>query len=444
MDIPIGWQLFLQVVLIFINAVFASAEIAIVSMNDVKLEKMAEQGNKRAKKLHKLTSKPAGFLATIQVAITLSGFLGSAFAADNFSDIIVEWLLDLGVKSVSASTLNTISVVVITIILSYLTLVFGELVPKRIAMRKTEQLALGLSGLISFCSKIFAPLVWLLTTSTNLVLRILRIDPNADEEEVSEEEIRMMVDVGSEKGVIDKSEKEMIQNVFEFDDKECGEFSTHRKEIVGLDIDDPLEVWDQTITSNSHSLFPVYKDTVDNILFVLNSKIYFRLKNKTKDLVRREAFSQPLYVPESMGIDMLFSQMQKTHNHFAVVLDEYGGTVGIITMNDLLEQIVGDLENDDVEEEPEIVQLSDDSWQMQGLVSLDDVERTLKVKLPVDEYETLSGYIFGLYCDIPKDGAKFSIETDDLKIDVTDVQLHTVKSCIVTLKKHKNPENEEG
>lgn len=442
MDIPIGWQLFLQAVLIFINAVFASAEIAIVSMNDVKLEKMAQQGNKRAKKLVKLTSKPAGFLATIQVAITLSGFLGSAFAADNFSDIIVDWLVGLGV-SISTSTLNTISVVVITIILSYLTLVFGELVPKRVAMRKTERMALGVSGLISFCSVVFAPLVWLLTASTNLVLRIMGIDPNADEEEVSEEEIRMMVDVGSEKGVIDVSEKEMIQNVFEFDDKECGEFSTHRKEICGLDIDDSVEEWDEIITKNSHSLFPVFKDSIDNVLFVLNSKLYFRIKDKSKANIKKIAFSQPLYVPESMGIDVLFSQMQKTHNHFAVVLDEYGGTVGIITMNDLLEQIVGDLENEEVEVEPDIIKISDNKWEIKGIASLDDVEFELKVKLPIDEYETFSGYIFGIYCNIPKDGESFSIETDDLIIDVTEIKLHTVKSCIVTKKEKENTQNND-
>lgn len=186
MEIPLAWQLLLQLALIVVNAVFASAEIAIVSMNDIKLERLAAQGNKKAKRLVKLTNKPAGFLATIQVAITLSGFLGSAFAADNFSDIIVKWLIGLGVN-IKESTLNTIAVVVITIILSYLTLVFGELVPKRIAMKKTEQMALGLSGLIYVSSKIFAPIVWFLTASTNLILKLLRIDPNANEEEVSEE-----------------------------------------------------------------------------------------------------------------------------------------------------------------------------------------------------------------------------------------------------------------
>lgn len=435
MDIPVGWQIFLQVILIFVNAVFASAEIAIVSMNDVKLEKLAEQGNKRAKRLVRLTSKPADFLATIQVAITLSGFLGSAFAADNFSDYLVDWVLKSGI-GISRSTLDTVSVIVITIILSYLTLVFGELVPKRIAMKKTEPMALGLSGLIGFCSKIFAPLVWLLTFSTNLVLRIFGIDPNADEEEVSEEEIRMLVDVGSEKGIIDINEKEMIQNVFEFDDKTCGEFSTHRKEIVALDIDDSLKKWDEIIVSNSHSVFPIYKDSIDNVVAVLNSKAYFRLMNKTKKNVTEVAVSKPLFVSENMKIDTLFSRMQKTHNHFAVVLDEYGGTVGVITMNDLLEQIVGDLENEAVfdEDVPQYKQLSDNTFLLKGSIPLEEAESILKIKLPVDEYETLSGYIFGLYCNIPKDGESFSIETDKLIIEVKNISSHKVTEAEITVK----------
>lgn len=435
MDIPIGWQLFLQVVLIFINAIFASAEIAIVSMNELKLEKLADEGNKRAKRLMKLTSKPAGFLATIQIAITLSGFLGSAFAADNFSEIIVDWLIGLGV-TIKASTLDTISVIVITIILSYLTLIFGELVPKRLAMKKTEQIALSLSGLIYVVSKLFTPIVWFLTVSTNFVLRIFRIDPNANEEEVSEEEIRMLVDVGSQKGIIDKNEQKIIVNVFEFDDKDAGEFSTHRKEILAINIDDDVEKWGEIISNSTHTMYPVYKNSIDNVVAVLDSKKFFRMKDITRASVQKNAFVQPVYVPETMKIDVLFDLMQKSHNHFAVVLDEYGGTVGIITMNDLLEQLVGDLDNDreSEKEEPDVVTLTDKSWKMKGFVSLDEVSEITKTDLPVDTYETLSGYIFGLYCKIPNDGTKFTVETENFDIRVLDVKNHTVSSCILTKK----------
>lgn len=435
MDIPIGFQLLLQAVLIAINAIFASAEIAIVSMNEIKLEKLAADGNKKAKRLVKLTAKPAGFLATIQIAITLSGFLGSAFAADNFSEIIVDWLIGLGV-SIKASTLDTIAVIVITIILSYLTLVFGELVPKRLAMKKAEQISLALSGLIYTVSKLFTPIVWFLTASTNTVLRLFRIDPNSEDEEISEEEIRMLVDMGSQKGIIDKNEQKLIVNVFDFDDKDAGEFSTHRKDILSIDFDDDVETWSDIINKSTHSMYPVYKNSIDNVIAVLDSKKFFRIEDRTRSSIQKNAFVQPVYVPETMKIDVLFDLMQKSHNHFAVVLDEYGGTVGIITMNDLLEQLVGDLDNEksSADAEPDIVTLTDKSWKIKGSVSLDEVAKLIKIDLPVDIYETLSGYIFGLYCTIPNDGTKFTVETESLDIRVLDVKNHTVSSCIITKK----------
>lgn len=433
MDIPLGWQLIVQVMLIATNAIFASAEIAIVSVNDLRLERLALQGNKRAKRLVNLSSNPAKFLATIQVAITLSGFLGSALAADNFSDILVGWAIDLGVK-IKPTTLDTIAVIVITIILSYLTLVFGELVPKRIAMKKTESIALGLSGLIYTVSKLFAPVVWFLTISTNIILRLIRIDPNSNEDEISEEEIRMLVDAGSQKGVIDANEKKMIVNVFEFDDKNAGEFSTHRKDIVALNETDDIKKWDEIITDNFHSLYPVFRDSIDNVIALLDSKKYFRIKNKTEQSIRKFACSQPTYVSENMKIDVLFELMQKKRNHFAVVLDEYGGTVGIITMNDLLEQLVGDLENKNEQEEPDIIPLTDKSWKIKGAISLDDVVTLTNLPLPLDTYETLSGYIFGIYSSIPKDGSHFTVETDLLEIEVLDVKSHTVSSCILKIK----------
>ncbi|HEX3023389.1 MAG TPA: CNNM domain-containing protein, partial [Lachnospiraceae bacterium] len=242
---PLIWQIILQIILIALNAIFACAEIAVISMNDNKLAKLASQGDKRALRLTALTSQPARFLATIQVAITLSGFMGSAFAADNFSDRLVSGLVNMGV-TIPESTLNSISVIIITLILSYFTLVFGELVPKRVAMKKAEKLALGMSALVSSISRIFAPIVWLLTTSTNGLLRLLGIDPNEEDEEVTEEEIRMMVDAGSEKGTIDNDEKELIQNVFEFDDLTVEEICTHRTEVSLLWMDESMEQWENT------------------------------------------------------------------------------------------------------------------------------------------------------------------------------------------------------
>ena len=265
----IWFSLLLQVVLIALNAVFACAEIAIISINDTKLAKMIAEGDKRAVRLGRLTSQPARFLATIQVAITLSGFLGSAFAAENFSDPLVHALVGWGV-AIPRATLNSIAVVGITLILSYFTLVFGELVPKQVAMKKAEKLALGMSAFITFISRLFAPIVWFLTVSTNGVLRLMGIDPNAKDEEVSEEEIRMMVDVGNEKGTIDNEEREFIENVFEFDNLPVSEIITHRTEVVFLYLEDSLETWHDTIVGSRFTYYPICQETPDHIVGVLN------------------------------------------------------------------------------------------------------------------------------------------------------------------------------
>ena len=270
MNDSIGFVILLQVVLIALNAVFACAEIAVISFNDTKLEKLAESGDRRAKRLVRLTAQPGRFLSTIQVAITLAGFLGSAFAAENFSGVLVDWLVGLG-ASIPASVLESIAVVVITLILSYFTLVFGELVPKQVAMKKAESLALALSGLLSFVSRAFAPIVGLLTLSTNGVLRLMGIDPNEAEEQVNEEEILMMVDAGSEKGAIDEQEKEFIQNVFEFDDLTADEIAVHRTEVTILWMEDAMEQWADTIHDSRHTLYPVCQDSADNVIGILNA-----------------------------------------------------------------------------------------------------------------------------------------------------------------------------
>ena len=424
--------LLLQVVLIFLNAVFASAEIAVISVSDAKLAKLEEDGNKKAKKLKKLTENPANFLATIQIAITLSGFLASAFAAENFSDDLTELILSTGFTAVSPQVLNSVSVVVITLLLSYFTLVFGELVPKRVAMKKTEQLALGVASLITVISKVCAPVVWILTASTNGVLRLMGIDPNSDDDEVSEEEIRLMVDEGAQKGVIDADDQEMINNVFEFDDLVADEFATHRTDISLLWLEESTEEWADTIHESRHSKYPVCDETVDKIIGVLDVKDFFRLQNEPKEVILKEAIRPAYFVPESIHADVLFKQMKKTHNYFAVVLDEYGGMTGIVTMNDLLEQIVGDLDEEPTpeEEEPEIEKLDSKTWKIQGGADLEEVAEALKVDLPVDEYDTFGGYIFGNYGTIPDDGSVFEIDLPPLHIKVTEIKDHRIKKAI--------------
>lgn len=433
MNDPLLWQILLQVALIASNAIFACAEIAVISMNDNKLAQMAEQGDKRAVRLVNLTSQPARFLATIQVAITLSGFLGSAFAADNFSEMLVDWLVGLGV-AIPVKTLDTIAVILITLILSYFTLVFGELVPKRIAMKKAEQLALGMSSLISFIARLFAPIVWALTASTNGILRLVGIDPEAQDEEVSEEEIRMMVDIGSQKGVIDAQEKNMIQNVFEFNDTQVGDFAIHRTNMDLLWLDESARKWEKIIHETRHTLYPVCGESVDDIIGILNVKDYFRLSDKSRDNIMEKAVKPPFFVPESICADVLFKQMKESKNHFAVVLDEYGGTLGIVTMNDLLEQLVGDL-NDEAGalSLPGIEQLDDKRWRLRGSVPIDEVSKTLAVPLPVDDFDTFSGMVFGLYGSIPEDGSQLKLEAYSMKIDVTEIKDHCIESAIVAL-----------
>ncbi len=433
-DNSLLWQLLLQVILIALNAVFACAEIAVISFNDNKLAKLAEEGNKRAVRLARLTSQPARFLATIQVAITLAGFLGSAFAADNFSDMLSEWLVGLGVP-IPHATLDTISVVLITIILSYFTLIFGELVPKRVAMKKAEALALGMSGLITFISKLFAPIVWLLTISTNALLRLIGIDPNSNDEEVTEEEIRMMVDAGREKGVIDEEEKEIIQNVFEFDDITAGELATHRTDIALLWTDETPEQWAQTIHEARHSRYPVCDESVDNVVGILNAKDYFRLEDKSHDTIMEQAVKPAYFVPESVKADVLFRRMKQSRTQFAVVLDEHGGMNGIVTINDLVQQLVGELDDEEDADVTvqEIERTDSGTWNIRGSADLEDVADALGVPLPVDEYETFSGFVFGELGTIPDDGSQLELDLYGLHVKVLEVKEHRMERATVCL-----------
>ncbi len=423
--------LVLQVILIFINAVFASAEIAVISMNDNKMDKMAAEGDKRAIKLSKLTDQPSQFLSVIQVGITLAGFFGSAFAADNFASKLTNSLLNLGIN-IPPSTLNTISVIIITLILSYFTLVFGELVPKRVAMKNAEKLALFMAGLLYFISKAFAPLVLLLTASTNGILRLLGIDPDSEDEEVTEEDIRMMVDVGSEKGSINASEKEMIQNVFEFDNKTAEEVMTHRTEVDILWLDETDEEWSQKITRSRHSRYPVCDGSADNIIGVLNVKDYFRLKDKSRENIMNKAVKSAYYVPETVRTDVLFQNMKKTRNHFAVVFDEYGGMSGVITMNDLLEQIVGNFDDDYLNPEPpSIEKIGEDTWKIKGSAYLDDVSKQLGISLPDEDFDTFGGLVFGVLGIIPEDGSTMELNEYGLKIKVTEIKGRRLETAIV-------------
>ncbi len=425
----------LQIVLIFLNAVFASAEIAVISTNETKLQKMAEKGDKRAGRLVKLTAQPARFLSTIQVAITLAGLLGSAFAADNFAEPLVNALIRAGVP-LPQGTLHSICVVLITLILAYFNLVFGELVPKRIAMKRAEKTALGMSGTLKFVSVIFAPIVWLLTVSTNGILKLLRINPNEEDEEVTEEEIMMMAEAGSEKGSIDTEENEFIKNIFEFKELTVGEVCTHRKDTELLFLQESDDEWRSHIRSTRHTYYPVCGKDIDDIYGVLCTKDYFRLDDKSREKVLKNAVSPAVFVAENTPANTLFYKMKMTREYFAVVVDEYGGMSGIITIHDLLELLVGDLTEKDDKAEYEISRIGENEWEITGLAPIDKVEDTLGLQLPEEEretFETFGGYVCGMMGTLPEDGSTFELSTDLMNIHVLRVEERCIKKVVVRL-----------
>lgn len=424
-------SIFLLVILILLNAVFASAEIAVLSMNEAKLKLLTEQGNKKAIKLTKLTRQPARFLATIQVAITLAGFLSSAFAADYFAEPLVSMLLQAGIP-VPVKVLNSLSVIVITILLSYFSLVFGELVPKRIAMKKAESLALSLAGILYTVSRVTAPLVSLLTVSTNGVLKLLSINPEATEEQVTEEEIRMMLSEGSQQGTIAKDETEIIQNVFDFDDTSAEQICTHRIDVLSLNYEDSLNTWEELIFNSRHTYYPVYGKNTDNIVGILNTRDYFRTSIKTKESILKNALETPWFVPENRKANVLFQEMKKSRHYFAVLIDEYGGMSGIITLHDLMEALVGDLyEEEDDLQRPEILKTDENTWNILGSASLDDVAKALDIKLPVERYDTYNGYVCDIIGRIPASGENFACEADGLMIQVHTIVNHCIGESTV-------------
>ena len=432
-------SLLVLVILIFVNAFFASAEIAFISLNDAKIEKQAKEGNKKAKKIKKMLKEPSKFLATIQIGITLAGFLSSAFAADAFASELapkLNELIDLGI-----STWNTISIIIITIILSYFSLVFGELVPKRIAMKNPEKIAFGTIGVIRFIHFITSPVVNFLNFSTNLICKLFGIGPQ-DESTVTEEEIRMMVDVGEEKGSIEEEEKELINNVFEFNDKTVSEVMIHRTEVYAIEIGSNIEDILSELKEYKYSRIPVYDENIDNIVGVLFIKDLLAYAYTKKEVKIKKIMRPVYFVSESKPINEFFKEMQRDKQQLAIVLDEYGGTAGIITMEDIIEELVGNIfdEYDDVEKEYE--KIDDNTFLINGSVSIFDLRKILEIDIPEGDYDTLSGYLIELLGRIPKDDEKPVIETEKVTYKIEEYEekrILWVKAC-----KNKTVEQNEN
>lgn len=443
---PIWSQLLLQVVLIAVNAFFAATEIAVISLNENKLRKQAEEGDGKAAQMLKMVEQPAGFLSTIQIGITLAGFLGSAFAADNFASKIVRYLVDeVQLTAIPENVLNTLAVVLITIILSYFTLIFGELVPKRVAMQKSDQVARAVCGIINGISKVVKPVVWLLSVSTNGVLRLMRIDPNAEEEQVTEEEIRMMVDIGEEKGTIEANEKEMIDNVFEFNNMTAEDCMVHRTDVTAIWVEDTPDEIVKTIEETGLSRFPVYNEDLDDVLGILFTRDYL-LNLRAENPKPLRALLRPAYfVPESVQADVLFREMQTQKVHMAIVVDEYGGTSGIVTLEDLLEEIVGNIYDEfDPQAEQDIALVEENTWRVAGGVDLETLNEALKIELPTDEeYDTLGGLIFSQLTSIPKDGATPEMDCFGLHIKVEEIKERRVEWALVSKLQQSEPKEQE-
>ena len=423
-------QIIILVILIGLNAFFAASEIAFISLNDNKIEKQAREGNKKAKQIAKMLETPSKFLATIQIGITFAGFLSSAFASDTFADVLAPVLNNL--IPIGIGIWQSISIIVITIILSFFTLIFGELVPKRLAMKNYEKIAFATIGIIRWISSITAPFVKLLTVTTNAISRVFGVSEN-EEEIVTEEEIKMMVDQGEENGTIEEEEKELINNVFEFNDITVSEIMTHRTDIFAVDINMSAgELLEEIIKDDcKHSRIPVYDETIDEIKGVLYVKDIIKNINK-KTFKIKNLMKEAYFVSQNKLINELFKELQKNKKHIAIIVDEYGGTAGLITMEDILEEIVGDIydEYDEIEEDYE--KIDDQTYILAGSMPIYDVNKLLDSNIPEGDYDTLSGYLQEEMGRIPSPQENPTIETKELTFRIEefdDKRIVKVKVC---------------
>jgi len=428
-------QLLIQFLLIFLNAFFAATEIAVVSLNDNKVRRRAEDGDQKSKKLLKLIEKPTNFLATIQIGITLAGFLGSAFAADYFADYFAKFLSNI--FSVSFDIMRSVAVVIITIILSFFTLVLGELIPKRVGMKYCEKIAYFSSGIVSVLSVILRPVIWLTSGVTNVVLRIFGIKPEDENEEVTEEEIRMMVDIGEEKGSIESNEKEMIENIFEFNNSSASDIMVHRTDMTSISADESVENIVSLIVESGFSRFPVYDEDIDDIIGILSSRVFLLNLHKPEPKSLRELLYKPYFVPESVKADVLLRDMQTKKIHMAIVLDEFGGTSGLVTMEDLLEEIVGNIYDEfDTMTQPDVEKIGEQCWRVSGSLDLetlgDEIGVSFEREIEEEGYTTLGGLVFSSFSEIPQDGSNPEVDYRNLHIKVTEITDKRVEWAEIT------------
>ncbi len=424
-------QLIVLVILILLNAYFAASEIAFISLNDAKIEKQAKEGNKKAKQIEKMLKEPSKFLATIQIGITLAGFLSSAFASETFADMLAPILNDL-IPAISIGVWKNISIIIITIILSFFTLVFGELVPKRLAMKHYEKISFATIGVIRTISIITAPFVKLLTVVTNSISKIFGVGEN-EEEIVTEEEIKMMINQGEEKGTIKEEEKELINNVFEFNDITVSEIMRHRKDIFAVDINISTEELLNELSQEEYrySRIPVYDETIDEIKGILYVKDVLKNINK-KSFKVKNVVKEAYFISQNRLINEVFKELQKNKMQIAIIVDEYGGTAGIVTMEDILEELVGDIFDEYDKEEKEYEKIDENTYMLSGSLPIYDVNKLLDAEIPEGDYDTISGFLQEELGRIPEDEEKPIVETKKVTYKIEeyeDKRILKVKAC---------------
>ena len=430
---PLWGQIILLAVLIAVNAYFAAAEMAIVSVNKNRIRTIAQEGNRKAEALLKLIDDPNKFLSAIQVVITLAGFLTSAEAAVSFSDDMGVFLESFGIPYG-----QEISVVIVTLILSFFTLVFGELFPKRLAMLHADAIAMGVVKPILFISAVFKPFVWLLSITVTIMLKICRQRTDVTYVEYSEDDIVSMLEAGQESGELKEEGKKMITGVFAFDDMLAYEVMTPRTDVFSIDINAPTEEYIDELMELRYSRIPVYEDDSDNIIGILYIKDYLiKAREDGFDNVDfRSILRKPYFVPETKKIDSLFFELQTTKQHIAILIDEYGGFSGIVTMEDIIEEVMGDIDDEYDKEEPEIQKIDDMTYVMDGRMDLDDIDEEIGINLESDNSETIGGFIIDILGEIPDEndvGKEIDFENYRFRIDsIRERRIEQITMTIMT------------
>ena len=436
-----SWQIVLQILFIFICAVITITETSLISLNDSRLEKLAENGSKKAQRLKKLTDNPDHFLQSSQTAVKFSEFVSVGTAVLNFSGSLTE---TLG-KKIPENVAGFVSVTVILLVMTFLLTTFGEFIPKRLSASNPEKYALRFSGLLTVISVVFRPFVAVTNLISCGILKIIGVNPEKTAETITEEEILMMSDAGAETGAIDEDENRIIKNIFAFDDMTAGQICTHRTEVSVLWADDSIEVWEEIIHRTRHSVFPVCRESIDNVIGVLDAKDYFRTDKKNHENIMKNAVRVPYFVHENMKADKLFAHMKKNKDtHFAVVVDEYGGMSGIITITDLVEKLVGEFADDEEETFEKIMKTGLNTWTVQGNATVGEVCDTLGITLESDRNETFGGYVIAELGNIPKNSEKISVDSDGLHIEILEIKHHRIELCRVTRYEEKQTVTEDS